>query len=129
MAVINELARGEDCRHELGAIDDRIETALEQAHHLGAGVALAAHGFLVVAAELALADIAVVALETLLRHQLDAEVGGLAAALAVLARPVFAAVEGALGTAPEVDAEASVNLVLGFCPFGHGSSFIGYMSR
>ena len=38
--------------------------------------------------------------------------GGIPLALAMLARRVFALIEGALGTAPEVDPEAAVNLVL-----------------
>ena len=73
--------------HELGAIDDRVETALEQADHVLARVARAARGFLVVFAELPLGDVAVIALELLLGLKLRAIVGEfLGAALAVLAR-------------------------------------------
>ncbi len=46
MAMADELAGGKRCRHELGAIDDRIQTALQQADHVLAGVAVAARGFL-----------------------------------------------------------------------------------
>ena len=75
---------------------------------------------LVDAAELALADVAVVALELLLGAQLLAVVGQLAAApLAVLAGARLALVEGALRPAPDVLAEAAVDLVLGADALGH----------
>ena len=92
MAVVDELAGGEDRRHELGAVDDRVEARLEQADQVLGGVALAAVGLLVDLAELLFGDVAVVALQLLLGAQLQAEVGQLAlAALAVLAGTVFAA--------------------------------------
>jgi hypothetical protein len=112
VAVIDELARGERGRREFEAIDDAIEPALQQRHQVVAGVALPAPRLLVDAAELALADIAVIALELLLRHELRAEVGRLLAALPVLAGTVVAvAIERALAAAPEIDAEAAVDLV------------------
>src|SRR5690606_2768555 len=112
VAVIDELAGGEDGRHELGAIDHGLQAALQEADHVLGGVAAVARGLLVHLAELALADIAVVALQALLRHQLQTEIGGLLAALAVLARAIFAVVDGALGAAPEIDAQTAVDLVL-----------------
>ncbi|MPL88357.1 hypothetical protein SDC9_34377 [bioreactor metagenome] len=121
VAVVDELAGGEDGRHELGAIDDRVETALEQADQVLAGVALDALGFRVDAAELLLGHVAVVALELLLGAQLGTEVRQLAlAALAVLARAVFALVQRRLGAAPDVLAHAAVDFVLGRRAFGHG---------
>jgi hypothetical protein len=79
---------------------------------------------LIHAAELALADIAVVALEALLGHQLQAEVGRLLAALAVLAGTLFAIVDGALRTTPEIDAQTAVNLMLGADALRHDASFL-----
>src|SRR5690606_4505734 len=57
-------------------------------------------------------DVAVIALKLLLGGELDAEIGGLAAALAVLPGTVFALVDRALRPAPEIDPEAAVDLVL-----------------
>ena len=120
VAVVDELARGEDRRHELGAIDHRIEPALEQADQVVAGVALHADRLGVILAELLLGDVAVIALELLLGLQLGAEVGKLAlAALAVLAGAVLAAVHRALRTAPDILAHPAVDLVLGFCALRH----------
>src|SRR5439155_5812056 len=95
------------------------EPALEQADQVLAGVALAPRRFLIDAAELALADIAVVALEPLLGHQLLAIVGWLLAPLAMLARAVIALVDRALRPAPQIDAQPAVDLVLGFQALGH----------
>src|SRR5208282_211907 len=92
MSVAHELARGEDRRHELHAVDDGIEPALEELDEMLARVAAPPDRLGVVAAELALGDVAVIALELLLGRELDAVIGGLAAALAVLAGAVFALV-------------------------------------
>ena len=100
-------------RDELAAVDDRVEAALEQADQVLAAVALQADRLGVVLAELLLGNVAVIALELLLGAQLRAEVGHLAlAALAMLAGAIFAAVDRALGTAPDVLAQAAVDLVL-----------------
>src|SRR5262249_35063379 len=113
VAVIDELARGEHGRHELGAIDDRVETALGQTDQIGAAVALDPDRLLIDAAELLLGNIGVIAFQLLLGAQLHAIVGELAlAALAVLARAVFAFVDGALRAAPHVLAHAAIDLVL-----------------
>ena len=113
VAVVDELAGGEDRRHELGAVDDRVEPQLEQADQVLRGVALAAVGFLVDLAELLFGDVAVVALQLLLGAQLQAEIGQLAlAALAVLAGAVFTPVDRGLRAAPDVFAETAVDLVL-----------------
>ncbi len=74
VAVVDELAGGEDRRDELGAVDDRVEAALQQADQVLAGVALHADGLGVGGAELLLGNVAVVALELLLGLQLGAEV-------------------------------------------------------
>src|SRR3954452_2260409 len=132
VAVIDELARGEGSGHELGAVDDRIETALEQADQVLARVALHPDRFRVVAAELLLGDVGVVALELLLSAQLRAEVAHLAlAALAVLAWAVFAAVDGALRAAPDVLAHAAIKLVLRLDAFRHRSflTALGFGAR
>ena len=99
--MADDLARGEDRRRELGAIDDHVEPLLEQADQVLAGVALHAVGGLVGRLELLLGDVAVVALELLLGAQLQAEVAHLAlAALAVLAGAVGAAVHRGLAGGP-----------------------------
>src|SRR5208282_2904915 len=112
VAVVDELARGEHRRHELGAINQRIEAALQQADQMGARIAAQAQRLDVIFVELALRDVAVIALDLLLGLELGAEVGGLAlAALAVLAGAVFALVERAAGTAPDVLAHTAVDFV------------------
>src|SRR5262245_22367513 len=114
VAVVDELARGENRRHELRAEHDGVEPALEQPDHVGARVALHADRLRVDAAELPLGNVAVVA------AQLLAVVGELAlAALAVLARTVFALVDGALRAAPDILAHAAVDLVLRLVALGH----------
>src|SRR5262245_30072790 len=120
VAVVDELACREHRGDELGAIDHGIEPALEQPDHVRAGIALHADGLGVDAAELPLGDIAVIAAQLLLGAQLHAVVGELAlAALAVLAGPVFPAVDGALGAAPHVLAHTAVDLVLRLVALGH----------
>src|SRR5690606_13570395 len=112
MAVIDELARGEHRRDEFHAIDDRVQAPLEQLDQPLAGIAPAPRGLDVIFVELALGDVAVIALELLFGGELDAEVGRLSAALAVLPGTVFALVDRALRPAPEIDPEAAVDLVL-----------------
>ena len=91
MAVIDELACREGGDRQLHAIDHRIQAAFQQFHQVFGSVALTAHGFLIIFAELLFADIAVIALQLLLRHQLHAEIGRLLlAALAVLTGAIFA---------------------------------------
>ena len=98
VAVVHELARGEDGGHELGAVDHRVEPPLQERDQVLAGVAAHALGLGEDAAELLLGQIAVVALELLLGAKLEAEVRHLALApLAVLAGAVLAAVHGDFG--------------------------------
>src|SRR5262245_66510134 len=131
VAVIDELARGEHGRHELGAIHDGIEPALQQADQMRSGIALEADRLLVDAAEVLFRNVAVVALELLLGAQLHPVVGELAlAALAVLAGAVFAAVHRALRAGPDVLAHAAIELVLGFMALGHRVLFpMWFLSR
>src|SRR5690242_13053050 len=120
MAVADELACGEHRWNELGAEDERIQTALKQADHVRATVALEAAGFLIDAAELPLGDIPVVATQLLLGLELHAVVGELALApLAVLAGAVLTPVHRALRSSPDVLAHPAVDLVLGFHALGH----------
>ena len=114
--MVDDLARGEHGRDHLRAVQDGVEAHLEDADQVLAGVTLGADGLLVIFLELLLADVAVIALELLLGHQLHTEVGRLLAALAVLARTVFAAVQGRFRTAPQVHTQATVDLVLGGMP-------------
>ena len=120
MAVADELARGEHGRHEFGAVDHGVEPALQKADQMRAAIALEADGLGVIAAELLLRDVAVIALQLLLGAQLRAEIGDLAlAALTVLARTIFAAVERALRAAPKVLAQTAVDLVLDAVSLAH----------
>src|SRR3981189_1637803 len=120
MAVIDELARGEHGGDELGAIDHGVETALEQADQVFTGIALHPAGFDINAVELALGNVGVVALQLLLGAQLHAEVGKLAlAALAMLARAVFAAVPRGLRAAPDILAHTAIDLVFRLTALSH----------
>ena len=126
MAVAHQLARGERRRHELGAVDHRIQPALQQADHVLAGVARAARGFDIIFVELPLGDVAVIALQLLLGLKLRAVIGKLlGAALAVLARAIGALVDRALGAAPEVFAHAAVELVFGSRALAHAEVQFG----
>src|SRR5690606_3544797 len=110
MAVRDELPRREHGRHELGAVDDGVEPALEQADQALTGIALAARGLLVDAPERLLGDRPVITLELLLGAQLQTVVRGLAlAALAVLAGTVGAGIERGLGAPPEVLAQPAID--------------------
>src|ERR1700709_2862489 len=129
VAVIDELARGENGGDELGAIYHHVETALEQADQVFTGVALHAAGFDIDAVKLALADVGVVALQLLLGAQLHAEVGELAlAALAVLAGAVFTAIDGALRAAPDILAHTAIDLVLRLTALSHRVLFVRSLS-
>src|SRR6201996_4470141 len=125
MAVIDELAGGKHRGHELGAEHHAVETALEQADQVLAGVALQAAGLDIDAVELALADIGVIALQLLLGAELHAEIRELAlAALAVLAGAVFALVDGALRATPDGLAHAAIDLVLRLTTLSHRVLFV-----
>ncbi len=114
VTVADELASREHGRHELGAIDERVEAALEQADQMLRRRALQARSLIIGGAELALGNRRVIAFELLLGFELLAEVRQLAlAAFAVLAGTALAAVERALRAAPDVLAEAAVDLMLG----------------
>ncbi len=120
MAVVDELTGSEDRRNELGAVDECVETRLEQADQVFRGVTTTTFGFFEDRAELLLADIAVVALQLLLGTELNTEVRKLGlAALAVLARAVLAAVDRGLRTAPDVFAHTAVDFVLGCSALAH----------
>ncbi len=94
MAVADELARGKNGGHELGAIDHGVEPAFQEPDHVGAGIALQPPRLVIDAVEMPLRHVGVIAFELLLGAQLHAEIGQLAfAALAVLAGAIFALVD------------------------------------
>src|SRR5690606_37971530 len=106
VAVRNELTRSEHGRNKLGAVNDRVQTTLEQADQVLAGVALATGRFVIKLAERLLGDRTVIALELLLGAQLQTVVRQLAlAALTVLARTIGTGVQRGLRTTPDVFAK------------------------
>ena len=118
-AVTDQLARLGARRPEAHPVDDVVEPRLQQHQQVLAGVALAARGFLVVAAELALED-AVHALQLLLLAQLRAVVrlarARDAAVLARLAVRLGLRVEGAArALQEEIGALAARELEFGSC--------------
>lgn len=119
VAVVDELARREHRGDQFHAVDDGVETALEQLDQIVAAVALAAQSFEVIALELALTDVGVIAFEFLFRVELNRIVGRLLTVLAVLAGAVFAFVEGGFRPAPEVDAKTAVDFVFSLWTFSH----------
>src|SRR5215831_371576 len=120
MAVADELAGGEHGGHELRPVDHGVEPSLQQPDQVLAGIAPKPDRLFVQPVELLLGNIAIVAAQLLFGAQLDAVVGKLAfPALAMLARAIFAAIDGAFGAAPDILAEAAVDLVLGFVALGH----------
>ena len=78
VAVVHELAGGEDGRHELRTVDDRVEAALQQPDQVLAGVALDPARLGEDALELLLGQVAVIAFQLLLGAKLETEVGHLA---------------------------------------------------
>src|SRR5262249_30176549 len=120
MPMVDELARGEHRGHEFRSIDHRVQTALQEADQVFAGVALQSACLDIDAVELALGNVGVVALELLFGAELHAEVGELSfSALAMLTRAVFPAVHGALGAAPDVLAHAAIDLVFRLTALSH----------
>src|SRR5689334_15200128 len=119
MPVRYELPRGEGGDREFHPVDHGVEPTLQQFDQVLRRIALAADRFVVIALELLLADIAVVALELLLGHQLHAEIGRLFAPLTVLAGAIFALGDRGFGPAPEIDTEAAIDFVLAFNALGH----------
>src|SRR5439155_1071980 len=119
MPVIDDLARRERGRRQLHAIDRGVEPPLQQLHQILAGIAAPPHRLLIEPTELALADIGIIALELLLGRQLGPVIGRFLAPLPVLARAVFAPVERTFRTAPQIDAETAVDLVLRFLALAH----------
>src|SRR4051795_10721494 len=95
VAVADELARLTARRGESEAHEHIVEAALEDSQEVLAGDALLAGGLLVIVAELLL-EHAVVAAGLLLLTQLDAVLGLLLAAAAVVARRVGATLDAAL---------------------------------
>jgi len=111
--VIDELAGSKDRRHELGAINERLKARFKQADQVFCSVALHPARLNVHARKLLLSNVAVIALELLLRHELHTKVRDLAAAvLAVLPWLVVTLVDGRLGATPDVFTDATVDLVL-----------------
>src|SRR6185437_12296317 len=96
---------------------------LQQFDQILAGIAAPPHRLFIEPAELALADIGIVALQLLLGGELGSIIRRLLAPLAVLAGAVFPTVEGALRTAPQIDAEASVDLVFRLGALAHRFRF------
>ena len=114
VAVTDQLAGRPDRRRELSAVDDHVETALEQADEVLRRVALHPGRVDIVLLELLFGDVAVIALQLLLGAKLDSVVADLAlAALTMLARAIFAPVHGALRPSEDVLAHAAVELVFG----------------
>jgi hypothetical protein len=119
MAVVHELAGGEDRRHELGAVDHRVQAPLQQAdqaprcrpcaarpRHRCGGTAFRSGRRNSPSASA--------------WREAGAEVRKLGlAALAVLAGAVFAAVHRGLRASPDVLAHPAVDLVFGGGPLGH----------
>src|SRR5690606_1028772 len=114
MAMRHELARSKHGRHELGAIHDRVQTTLEQADQVLAGVALDAGSFGVEALERLFRNRTIIALQLLLGAELQTIVRELAlAALTMLAGAIGTGVERGLRTTPDVFAKTAINFVLG----------------
>src|SRR3546814_15948050 len=88
-----------------------------------ASVALHTVGFKICLLELLLGHIAIIALQLLLRAQLNAEVGHLAlAALPMLAGAIFTLVDRGFRTAPDVFTHPAVEFMLGAGALRHVTS-------
>ncbi len=95
MAMVDELTRCKHGGNEFGAVDNRIQTALEQTNQVFAGITTDTLGFSIDAAELFFSQITVITFKLLLGAQLQTKVRQFClAALAMLAGAIFAAVNG-----------------------------------
>jgi uncharacterized membrane protein YedE/YeeE len=121
MAVIDELTRSKNRYNEFGAVNNRIQTALQQTDQVLTGIAFYTFSFGIDPAELLFGQIAVIAFKLLLGAQLGAEIGQFAlAALAVLTGAIFTTIYRGFRTTPDVFTHPAVNFVLGRRAFGHG---------
>src|SRR4051812_10936528 len=110
--MTDKLAGGERRRYEFGAEHHRIQAPFEKPDHLLPGIAGLARGLLVIAPELPLGDVAVIALQLLLGMKLCAIVGELARLpLTVLTGTIGAAADRTFVAAPDILAHAAVELV------------------
>lgn len=100
--VADQLAGSKHGGAQVEAVNDAVEAGFEQTNQVLGSVALAADGFGVDVGELTLGNTAVVGLHLLLFTQLDAVVGHLLAAAAVLAGVGGTLGDGRFGLAPEV---------------------------
>src|SRR5947209_4306453 len=101
--MADELARCPDGGRELGSVNDHVQATLEQSNQILRCVALHGDRLRVILLELLLGDVAVIALQLLLRAQLDTVIAELAlASLAMLAGAIFAAIDRALGPSEDV---------------------------
>ena len=80
VAVVHELTGRENGWHELGAVDNGVQTTLKQTDQVLTSVTLHPGGILVGATELLLGHVTVIAFELLLGHELRAKVRDFAAA-------------------------------------------------
>src|SRR3546814_2028494 len=117
------LFRSEDRRRELGAVHNGGQTAFQETDKVLASVALHTGGFKICLLELLFGHIAIIALQLLLRAQLNAEVGHLAlAALPMLAGAIFTLVDRGFRTAPDVFTHPAVEFMLGAGALRHVTS-------
>src|SRR5690606_41987450 len=93
MSVADKLACRENRWREFGAVNDHIQTLLQQTDQIMAGVAFHARCFFISALELFFGYVAIIAFQLLLGAQLNTVVGKLAfAALTVLTGAIIAAI-------------------------------------
>ena len=120
VAVVHELTRSKDRRHELGAVDDGVQATLQQTNQVLTSVAFNPLSLSKDAAELLFGQVTIMTLQLLLGAQLQTKVAELAlAALAMLAGAIVTAVDRGFRTTPNVFAHPAVEFVLGRGAFCH----------
>ena len=92
MAVVDGLACRKNSWHHFGAVQYGIQTAFKNTNEILACITAATNSFGVIFFELLFTNIAVIAFQLLLGHQLHTKICWLFAALTMLARSIFACI-------------------------------------
>ena len=117
MTMIDKLACGKNSWREFHTVNQCVKAAFQNTNQVLTCITTTANSFLIVFLELLLANVTVIALELLFRHELHTEIRRLAAALAMLTRSVFAGIDRRFSTSPEVYSETAINFMFGIMTF------------
>ena len=108
VSVVDELTGGKDGRHELGFVNQVVQTGFQNADQVFGRIAASSDRFGIIFAQLFFGNVAVIGFQSLFGLQLFAVVGQFFLTRTVLTRTVFAFKKRALRIAPQVGVQAAV---------------------